>query len=176
MERFWKGAGNLAIIVSLAAASYEYGRLLLEGGASSVEGVSLGLSIYFGLIIAGIAALITLNWSVVKYLSGARKRARIKKENADYQEKIQTLHYMQNIQRDFGNGFSVPFDHEFRPPEIESKIDIFVREMERLQLAPPENSTSRQWKHHIDRLMPFIDAYGVDVAREEMKNWYSTDE
>ena len=132
-------------------------------------------SILYGLIVCCIAAFTVLNWSVIRHVFGAYRRFKIRRSNKKWREKNGIVEGMIKLKQWLAYNPNLPFDSLCRPPGVSSFITIHVRELRRLGLVPLENSNPPQWIFHLERLVPFVQAYGVESAKKEMETWYSNE-
>ena len=139
-----------------------------------------GSSVLQGLIGACIVAFAILNWSAVRSVSGFFRRLKIRLSNEEYKERKQIINRMTELRDILDHDPALPFDSlnrppENRPPYVSSSITILIRELRRLELAPPEDANPQQWIFHLNRLLPFVRSYEIEKAKKEMESWYSND-
>ena len=171
----WVGRlfGNLCFVFLGVVFEREYERLESSQPIEMIGSFTIApSSIYAGLLIASLVGILIFNWSVLKYIAGywRRRQTRIMNEEKQFRKNI--VRKMIILRELILHNPGVPRDSPRGSPESSSLIEIHIRELDKLGLSAPKNFGPNRWLVHLERLIPFVQAYGVEGAKEEMKEWY----
>ena len=179
--RWFKIGGNLLLLFLGALFKSELARIDEADPIQMIGTIPIAWSsVLYGLIVSCGAAFAVLNWAGIRYVLGAYRRLQNRRANEERKvrdegrrEGDDVANIMMELKKSLDYNPNLPFDSVHRPPNVSSFITIHARELLRLGLAPPENANPSQWIFHLDRLIPFVRAYGIRGAKKEMEGWYS---
>lgn len=168
-SHWWSGLLAFVNILSLPAAVVTGYQFALEFGSGAVTVISsiqvARESLWAGAFVLSFCLLVRAAWPILKTWHQRQQQKREHKEHLKFQLRQTCLEVIDGLL------FIVNPNHS---PSVEGRTisEIAKRWLSTLSLAPPEASSDTQWHYHLQRLSPFVRAYGVEGACEEVQKWY----
>ena len=168
-SNWWNRLLTIVNFLSLPAAVVAGYQFALEVGSGAVTVISsiqvARESLWAGAFALSFCLLVRAAWPIVKTWRQSQQQKREREEHLKFQLRQTCL---ENIE---GLLFIVNPNHT-ASVEGRTIAEIAKRWLSSLSLAPPEGSSDTQWHFHLQRLGPYVRAYGVEGAREEVQKRY----
>ena len=173
-KNWWQIAGNL---IAIPAGVITLVQFFIDQGMD-VRILAPELPVYTTALYAGLGALIIclLVASNLKWWKGYRSMKAQEQADEIYQIRQKKEAEKENAVQTSVRMRELLGGHDFftDPNVAKSTIEIGKRGFRQAGLAPPRGATDQDWVKHLARLEPFIRAFGIEGARQEMKSWYGS--